>query len=86
MAKISRKVPTSNLVRNVQERQGEVDFKGDAKFAQGMKTGAVSDLAKSKSLSEQPAKRVAEKMETELGDLGGYAIRFEDVTGHSTKI
>ncbi|GJR86581.1 ribonuclease H-like domain-containing protein [Tanacetum coccineum] len=31
------------------------------------------------------AKRVAEKMETELGDLGGYAIRFEDVTGHSTK-
>ncbi|GJU62966.1 kinase-like domain-containing protein, partial [Tanacetum coccineum] len=31
------------------------------------------------------AKRVAEKMETELGDLGGYAICFEDVTGHSTK-
>ncbi|GJV96563.1 hypothetical protein Tco_1548140, partial [Tanacetum coccineum] len=26
------------------------------------------------------AKRVAEKMETELGDLGGYAIRFEDRT------
>ncbi|GJV82365.1 hypothetical protein Tco_1522263 [Tanacetum coccineum] len=62
--------------------QSEVDFKGDAKFAQDMKTGAVSDLAKSKSLSEQPAKRVAEKMEIELGDFGGYAIRFEDVTGH----
>nr|GEV41635.1 protein kinase-like domain-containing protein [Tanacetum cinerariifolium] len=33
--------------------QREVDFKGDAKFAQDMKTGAVSDLANSKSLSEQ---------------------------------
>ncbi|GKA91579.1 ribonuclease H-like domain-containing protein [Tanacetum coccineum] len=30
------------------------------------------------------AKRVAEKMETELGDLGGYDIHFEDVTGHNT--
>ncbi|GJT46940.1 kinase-like domain-containing protein [Tanacetum coccineum] len=35
--------------------------------------------------SSRAAKRVAKKMETELGDLGGYAIRFEDVTGHSTK-
>ena len=33
---------------------GEVDFKGDAKFGQHMKTGEpVSDFAKSKSLSEQ---------------------------------
>ena len=31
------------------------------------------------------AKRVVEEMETELGDLVGYAIRFEDVTGHNTK-
>ncbi|GJZ92656.1 hypothetical protein Tco_0664721 [Tanacetum coccineum] len=41
--------------------------------------------AKSSSLLVAAAKRVAKKMETELGDLGGYAIRFEDVTGHSTK-
>ncbi|PWA98815.1 hypothetical protein CTI12_AA011450 [Artemisia annua] len=33
---------------------GEVDFKGDAKFVQHMKTDeAVSEFAKSKSLSEQ---------------------------------
>ncbi|KAK1387318.1 hypothetical protein POM88_015496 [Heracleum sosnowskyi] len=32
------------------------------------------------------AKRVSEEMETELGDLVGYAIRFEDVTGPSTVI
>ncbi|GJR38753.1 pre-mRNA-splicing factor ATP-dependent RNA helicase DEAH7 [Tanacetum coccineum] len=65
MARISRNVPTSNLVRKVQERQSmsklrqcfwelagsklgnilvlrslqsEVDFKGDAKFAQDMNT------------------------------------------------
>ena len=34
--------------------QGEIDFKEDAKFAQHMKKGeAVSDFAKSKSISEQ---------------------------------
>ncbi|GJS18301.1 kinase-like domain-containing protein [Tanacetum coccineum] len=70
MAKISRKVPTSNLVRKVQERQSmsklrqffwelvgsklgnilvlrslqsEVDFKGDAKFAQDMKICAATN-------------------------------------------
>ena len=32
------------------------------------------------------AKRVSEEMETELGDLVGYAIRFEDVTGPNTVI
>ncbi|XP_071736415.1 pre-mRNA-splicing factor ATP-dependent RNA helicase DEAH7-like isoform X2 [Rutidosis leptorrhynchoides] len=32
------------------------------------------------------AKRVSEEMETELGDLVGYAIRFEDVTGPKTVI
>lgn len=32
------------------------------------------------------AKRVSEEMETELGDLVGYAIRFEDVTGKNTVI
>ncbi|KAK2969278.1 hypothetical protein RJ640_030819, partial [Escallonia rubra] len=32
------------------------------------------------------AKRVSEEMETELGDLVGYAIRFEDVTGPNTAI
>ncbi|PWA77895.1 hypothetical protein CTI12_AA158060 [Artemisia annua] len=32
------------------------------------------------------AKTVAEEMETELGrDLVGYAILFEDITGHNTK-
>ncbi|XP_076916304.1 pre-mRNA-splicing factor ATP-dependent RNA helicase DEAH7-like [Bidens hawaiensis] len=130
---------------------GEVDFKEDAKFAQHLKKGeAVSDFAKSKSLSQQRqylpifsvrdellqvvrenqvvvvvgetgsgkttqltqylhedgytnsgivgctqprrvaamsvAKRVSEEMETELGDLVGYAIRFEDVTGPKTVI
>ncbi|PWA91700.1 RNA helicase family protein [Artemisia annua] len=130
---------------------GEVDFKGDAQFAQHMKKSeAVSDFAKSKSLSEQRqylpvfsvrdeflkvvrenqvvvvvgetgsgkttqltqylhedgytkngivgctqprrvaamsvAKRVSEEMETELGDLVGYAIRFEDITGDNTVI
>ena len=34
--------------------EGEIDFKEDAKFAQHMKKGeAVSDFAKSKTLSEQ---------------------------------
>ncbi|GKA83613.1 retrovirus-related pol polyprotein from transposon TNT 1-94 [Tanacetum coccineum] len=61
MAKISRKVPTSNLVRKVQERQS-------------------MSIEKS---AKRTAKRVAEKMEIELGVLGGYAIRFEDVTGHN---
>ncbi|KVH97857.1 DNA/RNA helicase, DEAD/DEAH box type, N-terminal [Cynara cardunculus var. scolymus] len=130
---------------------GEVDFKEDAKFAQHLKKGeAVSDFAKSKSLSQQRqylpifsvrdellqvvrenqvvvvvgetgsgkttqltqylhedgyttngivgctqprrvaamsvAKRVSEEMETELGNLVGYAIRFEDVTGPKTVI
>lgn len=130
---------------------GEVDFKGDAKFAAHLKKGeAVSDFAKSKSLSQQRqylpifsvrdellqvvrenqvvvvvgetgsgkttqltqylhedgyttngivgctqprrvaamsvAKRVSEEMETDLGDLVGYAIRFEDVTGPKTVI
>ncbi|KAK1370567.1 RNA helicase [Heracleum sosnowskyi] len=131
---------------------GEVDFKEDAKFAQHLikKREAVSDFAKSKTLSQQRqylpiysvrdellqvvrenqvvvvvgetgsgkttqltqylhedgyttngivgctqprrvaamsvAKRVSEEMETELGDLVGYAIRFEDVTGPSTVI
>ncbi|KAJ0507024.1 putative RNA helicase [Helianthus annuus] len=32
------------------------------------------------------AKRVSEEMETELGELVGYAIRFEDVTGPNTVI
>ncbi|KAM7494881.1 hypothetical protein LguiB_029490 [Lonicera macranthoides] len=32
------------------------------------------------------AKRVSEEMETELGGLVGYAIRFEDVTGKNTVI
>lgn len=32
------------------------------------------------------AKRVSEEMETELGNLVGYAIRFEDVTGPKTVI
>ncbi|GKC44390.1 pre-mRNA-splicing factor ATP-dependent RNA helicase DEAH7, partial [Tanacetum coccineum] len=128
---------------------GEVDFKGDATFARHMKKGeAVSDFAKSKSLSEQRqylpifsvrdeflqvvrenqvvvvvgetgsgnttqltqylhedgytangivgctqprrvaamsvAKRVSEEMETKLGELVGYAIRFEDITGSNT--
>ncbi|GKE81154.1 pre-mRNA-splicing factor ATP-dependent RNA helicase DEAH7 isoform X2, partial [Tanacetum coccineum] len=31
-------------------------------------------------------KRVSEEMETELGDLVGYAIRFEDITGVNTVI
>ncbi|GJV63165.1 pre-mRNA-splicing factor ATP-dependent RNA helicase DEAH7-like protein [Tanacetum coccineum] len=127
----------------------EVDFKGDATFARHMKKGeAVSDFAKSKSISEQRqylpvfsvrdeflqvvrenqvvvvvgetgsgkttqltqylhedgyttngivgctqprrvaamsvTKRVSEEMETELGDLVGYAIRFEDITGANT--
>ncbi|KAL1803612.1 hypothetical protein ACET3Z_032259 [Daucus carota] len=130
---------------------GEVDFKEDAKFAQHLKKDeAVSDFAKSKTLSQQRqylpiysvrdellqvvrenqvvvvvgetgsgkttqltqylhedgyttngivgctqprrvaamsvAKRVSEEMETELGDLVGYAIRFEDVTGPNTVI
>ncbi|KAL7605422.1 hypothetical protein Lser_V15G14609 [Lactuca serriola] len=130
---------------------GEVDFKEEAKFGKHMKKGeAVSDFAKSKSLSQQRqylpifsvrdellqvirenqvvvvvgetgsgkttqltqylhedgyttngivgctqprrvaamsvAKRVGEEMETELGDLVGYAIRFEDVTGPKTVI
>ncbi|KAL8239714.1 hypothetical protein R6Q59_016281 [Mikania micrantha] len=32
------------------------------------------------------AKRVSDEMETELGNLVGYAIRFEDVTGSNTVI
>ncbi|KAL6969289.1 RNA helicase [Sarracenia purpurea var. burkii] len=32
------------------------------------------------------AKRVSEEMDTKLGDRVGYAIRFEDVTGHNTVI
>ena len=32
------------------------------------------------------AKRVSEEMETELADLVGYAIRFEDETGPKTVI
>ncbi|PWA46873.1 pre-mRNA-splicing factor ATP-dependent RNA helicase DEAH7 [Artemisia annua] len=32
------------------------------------------------------AKRVAEEMEMELADLVFYAIRFEDVTGHNSKL
>ncbi|XP_047338785.1 pre-mRNA-splicing factor ATP-dependent RNA helicase DEAH7 [Impatiens glandulifera] len=132
--------------------EGEVDFKEEAKFAQHLKKGveAVSDFAKSKTLSQQRqylpifsvrdellqvirenqvavvvgetgsgkttqltqylhedgytnygivgctqprrvaamsvAKRVSEEMETELGNLVGYAIRFEDVTGPNTVI
>ncbi|GJZ06214.1 pre-mRNA-splicing factor ATP-dependent RNA helicase DEAH7 [Tanacetum coccineum] len=129
---------------------GVVDFKGEAKFQQHLTKGeAVSDFAKSKSLSQrqylpifsirdellqvirenqvivvvgetgsgkttqltqylhedryttygivgctQPrrvaamcvAKRVGEEMETELGDMVGYAILFEDVTGPKTVI
>ncbi|KAL4587030.1 hypothetical protein LXL04_011679 [Taraxacum kok-saghyz] len=130
---------------------GEVDFKEEAKFGKHMMKGeAVSDFAKSKSLSQQRqylpifsvrdellqvirenqvvvvvgetgsgkttqltqylhedgyttngivgctqprrvaamsvAKRVSEEMETELGGLVGYAIRFEDVTGPKTVI
>ncbi|CAI9288809.1 unnamed protein product [Lactuca saligna] len=54
MAIISRK--GLNLVRELHEKQivGEVDFKEEAKFGKHMKKGeAVSDFAKSKSLSQQ---------------------------------
>ncbi|KAK9104172.1 hypothetical protein Scep_021016 [Stephania cephalantha] len=132
--------------------EGEVDFKEDARFSKHMKEKgeAVSDFAKTKTLSQQRqylpiysvrdellqvirenqvivvvgetgsgkttqltqylhedgyttngivgctqprrvaamsvAKRVSEEMETELGDLVGYAIRFEDETGPNTII
>ncbi|KAK9090147.1 hypothetical protein Sjap_023324 [Stephania japonica] len=132
--------------------EGEVDFKEDARFSKHMKEKgeAVSDFAKTKTISQQRqylpiysvrdellqvirenqvivvvgetgsgkttqltqylhedgyttngivgctqprrvaamsvAKRVSEEMETELGDLVGYAIRFEDETGPNTII
>ena len=32
------------------------------------------------------ARRVAEETGTELGQLVGYAIRFEDVSSHATRL
>ncbi|GIM06180.1 hypothetical protein Vretimale_10573 [Volvox reticuliferus] len=48
--------------------------------------GAIAVTQPRRVAAMTVARRVAEEMGTKLGDKVGYAIRFEDVTSHSTRI
>lgn len=54
---------------------GEVDFKGEAKFAQHMKKGeAVSDFAMSKTMAEQRQYLPIFSVRDELLQVGGLSF------------